>query len=81
MYRVLHALIGMLTVDSNFTNSELEHLATELRGLSSGAGTFVTAPVHYSAGTSTSTSGSAASSGRPSGRTPLRRSPRSTRSQ
>ena len=33
MYRVLHALIGMLTVDSNFTNAELQHLALEIRGL------------------------------------------------
>ena len=46
MYRVLHALIGMLTVDSNFTNSELEHLALEIRGLT-GASTYVTAPVHF----------------------------------
>jgi len=46
MNRVLHALISMLTVDSDFTNSELEHLAMELGGLSSRAGTFVTAPTH-----------------------------------
>jgi len=45
MYRVLHALIGMLTVDSNFTNSDLEHLALEIRGLT-GSSTYVTAPVH-----------------------------------
>lgn len=43
MYKVLHALIGMLTVDSDFTNSDLEHLAAELGGLESSAGTFVTA--------------------------------------
>ncbi|MFI5065911.1 MAG: LCP family protein [Streptosporangiales bacterium] len=45
MYRVLHALISMLTVDSNFTNSDLEHLALEIRGLT-GSSTYVTAPVH-----------------------------------
>ncbi|HUY50781.1 MAG TPA: LCP family protein [Streptosporangiaceae bacterium] len=50
MYHVLNALIGMLTVDSNFTNSELERLATELGGLHSRDGTFVTAPVHMVAG-------------------------------
>ena len=50
MYRVLHALIGMLTVDSNFTNSDLEHLALEIRGLT-GSSTYVTAPVHYMGGT------------------------------
>lgn len=50
MVRVLHALIGMLTVDSDFTNSELEHLATELGGLNGHKGTFVTAPVHMRAG-------------------------------
>jgi LCP family protein required for cell wall assembly len=50
MYHVLKALIGMLTVDSNFSNSELESLATELGGLNSGAGTFVTAPEHMIGG-------------------------------
>jgi LCP family protein required for cell wall assembly len=45
-YRVLHALISMLTVDSNFTNSQLEHLAMEIRSLV-GSSTYVTAPVHY----------------------------------
>lgn len=49
-YKILHALIGMLTVDSDFTNSGLEHLASELRGLSSSSGTFVTAPTHVRAG-------------------------------
>ena len=49
-YRVLHALIGMLTVDSNFTNAELEHLAMEIRSLI-GTSTYVTAPVHYVGGT------------------------------
>ena len=45
MYRVLHALISMLTVDSNFTTSQLEHLAREVRHLT-GSTDYVTAPVH-----------------------------------
>jgi LCP family protein required for cell wall assembly len=45
-FHVLSALTAMLTVDSNFTNSELASLAAQLRGLSSRAGTYVTAPVH-----------------------------------
>ena len=40
----------MLTVDSNFTNSELAALAAQLKGLSSSAGTFLTAPQHRSGG-------------------------------
>lgn len=47
---MLSALTAMLTVDSNFTNSELAALASELKGLSSGAGTFLTAPEHLSHG-------------------------------
>ncbi len=49
MYHVLHALISMLTVDSNFTNSEIEHLAREVRDLT-GSTDYVTAPVHMRAG-------------------------------
>ena len=49
MYRVLHALISMLTVDSNFTTSEIEHLAREVRDLT-GSTDYVTAPVHVRAG-------------------------------
>ena len=45
MYRVLHALISMLTVDSNFTTSELVHLSREVRHLT-GSTDYVTAPVH-----------------------------------
>ena len=45
MYRVLHALISMLTVDSNLTTSQLEHLAREVRHLT-GSTDYVTAPVH-----------------------------------
>ena len=49
MNRVLNALISMLTVDSNFTNSEIEHLAKEVRDLT-GSTDYVTAPVHMRAG-------------------------------
>jgi LCP family protein required for cell wall assembly len=45
MYRVLHALISMLTLDSNFTTAEIEHLAREVRDLT-GSTEYVTAPVH-----------------------------------
>lgn len=48
-YRVLHALISMLTVDSDFTTAELEHLAMQVRGLT-GSADYVTAPVHVSGG-------------------------------
>ena len=49
-YHVLSALTAMLTVDSNFTNSELAALASELKSLNSGAGTYVTAPARTTAG-------------------------------
>jgi LCP family protein required for cell wall assembly len=49
MYRVLHALINMLTLDSNFTSSQIEHLAREVRHLT-GSTDYVTAPVHMRAG-------------------------------
>ena len=48
-YRVLHAMISMLTVDSNFTTGEIEHLAMKIRGLT-GSADYVTAPVHYVGG-------------------------------
>jgi LCP family protein required for cell wall assembly len=48
--RVLGAFTSMLTVDSNFTNSELTSLAASLRNLSHNNGTFVTAPVRASGG-------------------------------
>jgi anionic cell wall polymer biosynthesis LytR-Cps2A-Psr (LCP) family protein len=51
MSRVLHALVGMLTVDSDFSNSQIESLATNLGGLSRRAGTFVTAPTRVTLGT------------------------------
>jgi LCP family protein required for cell wall assembly len=44
MIGVLSALTSMLTVDSNLTNSELAALAKAIGGLSSSAGTFVSAP-------------------------------------
>jgi LCP family protein required for cell wall assembly len=47
---MLSALTAMLTVDSNFSNSELAALASELKGLGSGAGTFLTAPERLSHG-------------------------------
>ncbi len=48
-YRVLHALTSMLTVDSDFTNGQLERLARQIRGLT-GTSTYITAPVHMVAG-------------------------------
>jgi LCP family protein required for cell wall assembly len=49
MYRVLHALINMLTLDSDFTAAQIEHLAREVRDLT-GSTEYVTAPVHMRAG-------------------------------
>jgi LCP family protein required for cell wall assembly len=46
MYRVLDALTSMLTVSSNFTNSQLMSLVKELASLDGHAGTFVTVPSH-----------------------------------
>src|ERR1017187_690198 len=45
-----HLLTSMMTMDSNFTNSELMALAKELATLSGQAGTFVTAPSHMAGG-------------------------------
>jgi LCP family protein required for cell wall assembly len=42
--RLLHALVSMLTVDSNFSNSQVESLATQLGSLAGPASTFITAP-------------------------------------
>jgi LCP family protein required for cell wall assembly len=47
---VLHALVSMLTVDSNFNNSQVESLATELGSLAGPASTFVTAPTRVANG-------------------------------
>jgi LCP family protein required for cell wall assembly len=43
-YAVLHAMTGALSVDSNFTNSQLESLAFRLGHLKGREGTFVSAP-------------------------------------
>jgi LCP family protein required for cell wall assembly len=51
-YAVLHAMAGALSVDSNFSNSQLESLALRLGHLKGRDGTFITAPtVGTSAGT------------------------------
>jgi LCP family protein required for cell wall assembly len=47
---VLHALVSMLTVDGNFSNSQVEGLATELGRLAGSASTFITAPTQVSDG-------------------------------
>jgi hypothetical protein len=47
---VLHALVSMLTVDSNFSNSQVENLATQLGSLAGPASTFVTAPTRVANG-------------------------------
>jgi LCP family protein required for cell wall assembly len=45
MVRVLKAITGALSVDSNLSNSQIEKLATELGHLGVGSAAFVTAPV------------------------------------
>ena len=47
---VLHALVSMLTVDSNFSNSQVESLATQLGSLAGSASTFITAPTRVADG-------------------------------
>jgi LCP family protein required for cell wall assembly len=47
---VLHALVSMLTVDSNFSNSQVESLATQLGSLAGSASTFITAPTQVTNG-------------------------------
>jgi LCP family protein required for cell wall assembly len=47
---VLHALVSMLTVDSNFSNSQVESLATQLGSLAGSASTFITAPTRVAHG-------------------------------
>jgi LCP family protein required for cell wall assembly len=47
---VLHALVSMLTVDSNFSNSQVESLATQLGSLAGSASTFITAPTQVANG-------------------------------
>ena len=48
--RVVHAMVAMLTVDSNFTNSEVEGFATRLDRVGGSARTFVTAPTYTVSG-------------------------------
>jgi LCP family protein required for cell wall assembly len=51
--RVLNAITGALKVDSNFSNSQVESLATKLGTLGASSSAFVTAPVKIAAGTVT----------------------------
>jgi LCP family protein required for cell wall assembly len=51
--RVLNAITSALSVDSNFSNSQVEKLATKLGTLGAGSSTFVTAPVTTADGTVT----------------------------
>jgi LCP family protein required for cell wall assembly len=44
-FSILNAFTKALSVDSNFSNSDLQSLAMHLRLLGAGSGTFVTAPV------------------------------------
>jgi LCP family protein required for cell wall assembly len=53
MVRVLNAITSALSVDSNFSNSQIVKLATKLGTLGAGSSTFVTAPVKTAAGTVT----------------------------
>jgi LCP family protein required for cell wall assembly len=48
---VLRALVSMLTVDSNFSNSQVESLATQLGSLAGSSSTFITAPTQVANGT------------------------------
>jgi LCP family protein required for cell wall assembly len=47
---VLRALVSMLTVDSNFSNSQVESLATQLGSLAGSSSTFITAPTRVANG-------------------------------
>jgi LCP family protein required for cell wall assembly len=51
--RVLNAITGALTVDSNFSNSQIVSLATKLGRLGASSSTFVTVPVKTANGTET----------------------------
>jgi LCP family protein required for cell wall assembly len=51
--RVLNAITSALTVDSNFSNSQVEKLATKLGTLGASSSTFVTAPVSTAGGSVT----------------------------
>jgi LCP family protein required for cell wall assembly len=52
VYRILDALAAALSVDSSFTDSQLEGLFARLGSLRSGHGVFITAPTAREAGTS-----------------------------
>jgi LCP family protein required for cell wall assembly len=47
---VLRALVSMLTVDSNFNNSQVVSLATQLGSLAGSSSTFITAPTQVAKG-------------------------------
>jgi LCP family protein required for cell wall assembly len=53
MVRVLKSITSALSVDSNFSNSQIEKLATKLGTLGAGSSTFITAPVTTKAGVTT----------------------------
>jgi LCP family protein required for cell wall assembly len=52
VYRILDALAAALSVDSSFTDSELEGLFSRLDSLRSGHGVFITVPTARESGTS-----------------------------
>lgn len=60
MMRVLNSFKSMLTVDSNFSNSQIESMATQLANLSPAAETFVTAPTQATSSAATASAGPAA---------------------
>jgi LCP family protein required for cell wall assembly len=51
--RVTNAITKALTVDSNFSNSQIEKLVTKLGALGANSSTFITAPVSTSGSTTT----------------------------
>ena len=50
MYRVMGSFTSLLTVDSNFTNSEVVKFATQFRAMNSSSAVFLTAPTYTAAG-------------------------------
>ena len=51
--RLVTAITGALSVDTNFSNAQIEKLVTELGDLGAGSSTFITAPVTVSGPTAT----------------------------
>jgi LCP family protein required for cell wall assembly len=51
--RLLSAITGALSVDTNFSNTQIEKLATKLGSLGAGSSTFITAPVTVQGHTAT----------------------------